>query len=150
MTDEIETETETTIEVVTEDARGLLDIETQDAVSLMWTPTPPAVTIEPASVRTATVEKVHETIEDGTGTGVVEGIGKIEACQDVMLDVTTMTAHHDEIETCLKVVWIEGKVLLVVGGLQEAIAMNLLCKWEAEIERRAPVLRRRRKSLHLI
>lgn len=35
MIDEIEIETETTIEVATEDARGLLDIETQDAVSLM-------------------------------------------------------------------------------------------------------------------
>lgn len=34
MTGEIETETETTTEAVTEDARGLLDIENQDVVSL--------------------------------------------------------------------------------------------------------------------
>ena len=149
MIDEIETETETTIEVATEDARGLLDIETQDAVSLMWTPTPPVVTIEPASVRTATVEKVHETIGDGIGTGVAEGTGKTEECQDVMPDVTTMTAHHDETETYSKVAWTGDKVLSVGGDLQEAIAMNSLCKWEVEIERRAPVLRRRRKSLHL-
>ena len=111
------------------------------------------MTIEPANVKTATGEKAHETIGSGIGIGVTEvaeGIGKIEECQGVMLDVTTMIARHGGTEIFLKVAWTEGQVLAAVEDPQEVIVMNLQCKWEAEIGRRAPVLHRRRKSLHLI
>ena len=111
------------------------------------------MTIERANVKTATAEKAHETIGHGTGIGeteVAEVIGKTEECQDVMLDVTTTTARHGEIEICSKVAWTEGQVPVAVEGFQEAIVMNSQCKWEAEIGRRAPVLHQRRRSLHLI
>ncbi len=57
-------------------------------------------------MKIATVEKAHETIGHGTGieeTEVAEVKGKTEDCQGVMLDVTTMTAHHGGIEIFLKV-----------------------------------------------
>lgn len=111
------------------------------------------MTIERANVKTATVEKVHETTEHGTGIGereVAEVTGKTEGCQGVMLDVMTMTAHRGGIEIFLKVAWTEGQVLAAGEDHQEAIVMNLQCKWEAETGRRAPVLHRRRKSLHRI
>lgn len=99
------------------------------------------------------VEKAHEMIEHGIGIGgieVVEATEKTEECQGVMLGVTTMTAHHGGIEICLRVAWTEDQVPAAVVDPQEAIVMNLQCKWEAGIGRRAPVLHQRRRSLHLI
>lgn len=113
------------------------------------------MTIERVSVKTATVEKAHEMIGHGTGieeTEVAEATGKTEECQGVMLGVTTMTGRHGGTEIFLRVAWTEGQGLAVaaVEDLQEAIVMNSQCKWEAEIGRKAPVLRQRRRSLHLI
>lgn len=92
-------------------------------------------------------------IGHGTAIEVIEVpevIEKTEECQDVMLDVTTMTARRGGTGTFLKVAWTEGRVPAVVEDLHEAIVTNSQCKWEAEIERRVPVLHQRRRSLHLI
>ena len=148
-----ETEIETTTEAAIEDVLDLPDTEIRDVASLTWTRTPLAVTIERVNVKTATVEKVHETIEHGIGIGereVAEVTEKTEGCQDVMLDVTTMTARRGGTEIFLKVAWIEDQVPAAGEDHQEAIVMNSQCKWEAETGRRAPVLHQRRKSLHRI
>lgn len=111
------------------------------------------MTIERANAKTATVEKALEMTGHGTATEeteVPEVIEKTEECQDVMLDVTTMTARRGGTETFSKVAWTEGRVPVAVEDLQEAIVTNSQCKWEAEIGRRVPVLHRRRRSLHLI
>ena len=109
--------------------------------------------IERANVKIAMVGKAHEMIEHGIGIGgteVAEATEKTEECQGVMLGVTTMTGHRGGTEIFLRVAWTEDLVPAAVADLQEAIVTNLLCKWEAGIGRRAPVLHQRRRSLHLI
>ena len=101
------------------------------------------------------VEKAPEMIEHGIGIGgieVAEAIEKTEECQGVMLGVTTMTAHREEIEIeiFLRGAWTGDQVPAAVADPQEAIVMNLQCKWEAETGRKVPVLHQRRRSLHLI
>lgn len=99
------------------------------------------------------VGKAREMIGHGTGIGeteVAEATEKTEECQDVTLGVMTMTVRLGGTEISLRVAWTEGQVPAAVEDLQEATVMNSQCKWEAEIGKRAPVLRPKRRSLHLI
>ena len=99
------------------------------------------------------VEMAVAMIELGIVIGEIEEAGVTEVIEmiverhDAMLDVTTMTDHHEGTETFLRVAWTEIEVG-AVAGLREATETNLQCRWE--VERRAPVLPQRRRSLHLI
>lgn len=106
-----------------------------------------------ASVKIAMVEMGVATIglgiviEEIEVAGVTEVIEMIAERHDAILGARTMTDHHEGTEICSKVVW-TGIEAEAVEGLQEVIEMNLQCRWV--VERRAPVLLPRRRSLRLI
>ncbi len=105
------------------------------------------MTTELASVKTDTqVEMVEEMIGRGTvieARDLVEEIEMIEACLDGMHGAMIMSALQDETAIYLKDEWIEEAV---EGGLHEVIETSSPSKWAAEIERKAPVHHRRRRS----
>lgn len=144
-------------------ATGIITGEAIDAVhdhrvtegvgSLMSIHIRRAVTIARANARIDTLaEMADEMIGHGTAIeeiGPVEVIEMTEECQGEMRGETTLIGHLAEIETYSRAAWTGGQVEGVEVH-QEAIVMNLLCRWGVGIGRKAPVLHQRKRSLLLI